>query len=148
MNKTFARSRGQRYVDTYNLRIEDKSTGLPLQQIHRCRDIVHPKILGQRGILPRHGLVHRIRNVAIRNVPRRSGPQLGNVDSFGEIHLEQRPLAERQRDGILRILFRLRRLPPGQLLDSGLYTTHHRFVAPTNAGIFHVQQHLVPMLRS
>lgn len=48
---------------------------LALQQIHRRGDIVHAEILGQSRILPRHGLVHGIGNVAIGNVPGWGGPQ-------------------------------------------------------------------------
>src|SRR5580765_5095112 len=65
---------------------------LPLQQIHWRCDIVHPEILRKRRILPRHGLIHRIRDVAIRNMPRRSRTQFRNIDRLGKIHLEQRSL--------------------------------------------------------
>ena len=63
-------------------------TPLPLQQIHRCRHIVYAEILRERRILPRHRLIHRIRDIAIRNMPRRRSPQLRDVNCFGKVHLE------------------------------------------------------------
>src|SRR6266567_742828 len=40
---------------------------LPLQQIHRGRHIMHAEVLGQRRILPRHRLIHRVRHIPIRH---------------------------------------------------------------------------------
>jgi hypothetical protein len=44
-----------------------------LQQIKRRRHIMHPEILGQCRILPHHGLIHRMGNVAVGNVSCRGG---------------------------------------------------------------------------
>src|ERR1035438_1185329 len=109
---------------------------------------MHPEILRQRRILPRHGFIHRIRHVAIRDMPCRRSAQLGNVNRLGKVHLEQRPLAERQRNRILRILLRLRSAAPSQLLNRRLHPPHRRVEPHPHPSIVHVEQHLVPMLRS
>src|SRR5580698_5215105 len=120
---------------------------LPLQQIHWRGHIMHPEILRQRWILPRHRLIHRIRDIAIRNMPRRRRTQLGDVNCLGKIHLEERPLFERQRDRVLRILFRLGSLTRRQIFHRRLHSPHHRLKLQTHARIFHIKQHFISMLR-
>ena len=52
-----------------------KLSSSPLEQIHRRRHVVHAKILSQRRIFPRHGLIHRISHIAVGHMPRRRGAQ-------------------------------------------------------------------------
>src|SRR5882724_12467171 len=100
----------------------------PLQQIHWLSYIDNPKILPQRRITRRHRLIHRISHVPIRSMPRRRRPQFRDVHGFGKIHLEQRPLAEGQRNRVLSILPSLITTARGELLHRRLRALHSRLV--------------------
>src|SRR5581483_1483126 len=75
---------------------------LPLQQVHWLADIGYTEAVLQRGMPPHQGLVHGIRHTPVRNVSRRRSAQLGDVHHLGKVHFEQRALAEREGDEVLR----------------------------------------------
>src|SRR6266403_4974815 len=105
-----------------------RATQSPLQQIHWLSYIDDPKILRQRRIPPRDRLIHRISHVPIRSMPRRRRAQFRDIHRLSEIHLEQSPLTECQRNRVLRILPSLIAAARGELPHRRLRALHSRLV--------------------
>ena len=89
---------------------------------------MHAQIFRQRGILRRHRFIHGIGHIAVGEVAGGAGPQFGDVNHLGKIHLEQGALAEAQRNRVLRIFPRFGSACRSQLLDRARGALHHRVV--------------------
>src|SRR4051794_5260217 len=59
---------------------------LALQQVDGLMHVGHAEMLGHRGITLGNLLVHRIRDVAIGEVPGGRSAELADIERFGEIH--------------------------------------------------------------
>ena len=78
---------------------------------------------------------------------RRRSPQLRDIHRLGKIHLEQRPLAERQWNRILRILPRLRTSRPAKLLHRRRRSFHRARVLPANARKLDLRRRVISVRR-
>src|SRR4051812_49387670 len=94
---------------------------------------------------PRHGPVHPVSNIAIGPVTPRRGAQPGDVDSFGENHLEQRALSVGQGGHVLRALRGFDGRRTCQLTSRRLRCLHRRGVALKTTGRFELRWRLVAM---
>src|ERR1017187_10895081 len=92
---------GRRVSGSYNHPLQvckPQHTQSALQQIDWLAHVVYAEVFCQRRIFFGDGFVHSVGHVAIGGVSGGGGAQLGDVDGFGEVHLEERALAERSEE--------------------------------------------------
>ena len=86
----------------------------PLQGVDGDVDVSDAKILCQDRMPFGDGFIHFPGDAAVGDVALGRAAQLGNVESFREIHLEERAAACSQRQKILRGFFRFWNVGAGQ----------------------------------
>src|SRR6185312_13624589 len=90
---------------------------------------------------------HGIRDVAIREVTSGPGAEFADVERLGEVHFEQRALAEGQWDQVLRLLIGMGGFPSRQLRHCFPRAIHELRVAGRKSCALDLLRHVVTVAR-
>src|SRR5258708_2741180 len=80
--------------DTKNIGVAEFGNALSIEQVLRLADIGYPDVTSERRMLPQYGFIHCVSHIAVREMARGRGAKFGDVESFGQVHLEKSALAK------------------------------------------------------